>query len=79
MDERDLGAVGTTRTARLMMSLETILFEIGKMDRELVEAGPADIDVSAPRELRWRIAGLSTGANELMVWLSEARLETIIH
>lgn len=58
MEKRDPGTPGTTRTARLMMSLETVLFEIGKMDREMADAGAADVDASTRREVRRRLAGL---------------------
>lgn len=79
MEKRDPGTPGTTCMARLMMSLESVLFEIGKMDREMVDAGAADVDASTRREVRRRLAGLSTDANHLMTWLSEARLETPIN
>ncbi len=78
MDEQDPKAVGTTRTARLVMSLETVLFEIGSMDRELVDAA-SEVDASTRRELRRRIANLSGDANELMTWLAEVRFEVTIN
>jgi hypothetical protein len=65
--------------ATVVGSLETVLFEIGKMDRELVEANAAEVDASTLWEVRRRVAGLATEANDLMTWLSEARLETPIN
>jgi hypothetical protein len=61
-------------SARLLASLEAILFEIGQMDSTVDDArGIAREDRST---LKREIAALHERADALMVWLSEQRLET---
>jgi hypothetical protein len=65
-------------TAILLLSLERITHEI----REMLSAIDASDSVASPaarHELRRRIFGMRTEAQELMEWLAEVRLEEASH
>jgi hypothetical protein len=62
-------------TARLMKSLEAILFEIGKMNRLLDGPRCADLPQTQASQLRVALHALRDRAQRMFDWLSEQRLE----
>jgi hypothetical protein len=62
-----------TTTAFLLSSLETILFEIGRMGSTIDDA--REIAPEDRSTLKREIAGLQERGDRLMEWLSDQRLE----
>jgi hypothetical protein len=62
-----------TTTARVMRSLETVLFEVGEMRRTLHRA---TIDDATRRALDLVLTRMGADAQAAMDWLSESRLES---
>lgn len=62
-------------SARLMGSLEAVLFECGKMDRLLSGADTDMLPRDDVRTIRVAVAELTTRARSVLDWLSEQRLE----
>lgn len=61
-------------TARIVSALDTVLFEIGAMNRALDAA--RDVAPEDRSVLKRELAALHDRADALMNWLTEQRLET---
>lgn len=60
-------------TARLLAHLETVLFEIGRMDATVDDTNA--LDPGDRRALKLALSELWISGDKLMAWLGEARLE----
>jgi hypothetical protein len=66
--------VDTPLAGQLIGSLDTILFELGRMDDAIVDTSRLTLDASAVHELRRRVTVLHEQADALMNWVRDLRL-----
>lgn len=65
----------TPLAGQLMMGLDTILFEIGRMDDAIADTSRLTLNASSVHELRRRVTALHDQASARMTFVSGLRLQ----